>query len=50
VRKIGRQTKEFEPLLKLPDTIDHTLMQEFAVCIYHFKNPQLFQLKSYQLK
>ncbi len=31
VRKIGRQTKEFEPLLKLPDTTDHTLMQEFAV-------------------
>ena len=30
-RKIGRQTKEFEPLLKLPDTTDHTSMQEFAV-------------------
>jgi hypothetical protein len=31
VRKIGRQTKEFEPLLRLPNTKDHTLMQEFAV-------------------
>ncbi|MBL7148667.1 MAG: Eco57I restriction-modification methylase domain-containing protein [Candidatus Cloacimonetes bacterium] len=31
VRKIGRQTKEFKQRLKLPDTTNHTLMQEFAV-------------------
>ena len=31
VRKVGRQTKDFEPLLKLPDTTNHIKMQEFAV-------------------
>ncbi|MCD4817828.1 MAG: hypothetical protein K8S23_03960 [Candidatus Cloacimonetes bacterium] len=30
-RKVKRKTKEFKPLLMLPDTNDHTLMQEFTV-------------------
>ena len=33
VRKVGRQTKDFEPLLKLPDTTNHIKMQEFAYVI-----------------
>ena len=31
VRKVGNKNKNFASLLKLPDTTDHSLMQEFAV-------------------